>query len=62
MKVDGQKVAKPLSIVGMVFQNPSLLPWRTTLANIMLPLKIAQPHASRLRREHTAYLAKPPRC
>ncbi len=29
----------------------TLLPWRTTFDNVMLPLEIAEPHASRLRRE-----------
>jgi NitT/TauT family transport system ATP-binding protein len=35
-----------------------LLPWRTTLANVMLPLEIVAPHCSRLRRERAAYEAK----
>ncbi|HET9662634.1 MAG TPA: ABC transporter ATP-binding protein [Burkholderiales bacterium] len=56
--VSGRAVAGPLSIVGMAFQNPTLLPWRTTLDNVMLPLEIVQPHASRLKRERAAYEAK----
>ena len=56
--VNGQEVAGPLSIVGMAFQNPTLLPWRKTLDNVMLPLEIVRPHCSRLRRERKAYVAK----
>src|SRR5262249_13709440 len=35
--VSGREVIGPLSIAGMAFQNPTLLPWRTALANVMLP-------------------------
>jgi len=34
--VDGQAVNGPLKISGMAFQAPSLLPWRTTLDNVLL--------------------------
>ena len=56
--VNGKEVDKPLSITGMAFQNPTLLPWRTALDNVMLPLEIAEPHASQMRRQRKMYEAK----
>lgn len=50
VKVAGADVTAPLKTVGMAFQNPVLLPWRTALDNLLLPLEIVRPHRQRMRR------------
>jgi NitT/TauT family transport system ATP-binding protein len=53
--VGGREVAGPLTIVGMAFQAPNLLPWRTTLDNVLLPLEIVEPYRSNFRRNRAEY-------
>ncbi len=53
--VDGNKVTGPLKFVGMAFQAPTLLPWRTTLDNVLLPLEIVEPHRSQFRARRADY-------
>jgi len=49
IRVGGADVVTPLKTIGMAFQNPLLLPWRTTLENLLLPLEIVRPHRHRIR-------------
>jgi len=55
VKVAARPVRGPLKIVGMAFQNSTLLPWRNVLDNVMLPLELVEPHRSRLRRHRPEY-------
>jgi NitT/TauT family transport system ATP-binding protein len=41
VEVEGRPVTGPDSRVGLVFQEPRLLPWRSAFANIAFPLEVA---------------------
>jgi NitT/TauT family transport system ATP-binding protein len=40
VRVDGRPVRGPNPSVGVVFQSPLLMPWRTVIENILLPIEI----------------------
>jgi NitT/TauT family transport system ATP-binding protein len=55
VRVAGAKVTGPVKGVGMAFQNPTLMPWRTTMDNILLPMEVVEPHKRRFRRHRAEY-------
>ncbi|MEA2660484.1 MAG: NitT/TauT family transport system ATP-binding protein [Chloroflexota bacterium] len=40
VRVGGETVVRPSTRVGIMFQTPILLPWRTVLANVLLPVEL----------------------
>ena len=50
----GKKVESPRPTVGMAFQNPVMLEWRSVLKNVILPLEIVAPKMPFKKREQRA--------
>jgi NitT/TauT family transport system ATP-binding protein len=53
--LDGKELTSPTSMAGMAFQASTLLPWRTTLDNVVLPFEIVEPHRRDFRRNRDMY-------
>jgi NitT/TauT family transport system ATP-binding protein len=47
IKVDGEPVTAPRRDVSFMFQRPALLPWRSVVSNVMLPVEISGGDQSR---------------
>ncbi len=56
--VNGERVTGPIDGVGMAFQTSTLLPWRTTLQNVLLPLEIVQPYRKHFKQKRREYEEK----
>ncbi|RBM23000.1 ABC transporter ATP-binding protein [Streptomyces sp. PT12] len=52
VRVAGHEVAGPMAEIGMVFQAATLLPWRTILQNVMVPVEVQ--HLDRARHRERA--------
>jgi NitT/TauT family transport system ATP-binding protein len=55
--MDGRPVAGPSRDLGLVFQSPVLLPWRTILENVSVPAEIQRLDRNKAERRARALLA-----
>src|ERR1700683_4152120 len=52
--IEGGKVLRPRADVGVVFQTPTLLPWRSVLDNVLLPVEFLKlPRKDFIDRAHS---------
>ncbi len=42
IRFDGRRVTEPQTDIGFVFQSTNLMPWRTVLQNVLLPVEVQQ--------------------
>lgn len=54
IRIGGERVDAPRPTVGMAFQNPVMLEWRSVLRNVTLPLEIVNPGLGAAEREERA--------
>jgi NitT/TauT family transport system ATP-binding protein len=50
VRLKGELVRSPRKTVGMAFQNPVLLEWRSIIENVVLPLEIVAPSMPKAKR------------
>lgn len=53
--LSGRQVLGPRREIGMMFQDPTLLPWRTALKNVLLPIEIREGTKAAARRQDKAF-------
>ena len=57
VRIDGQVLTQPRAEIGFVFQDPTLMPWRTVLRNVLLPLEVRGNNAEHCQRRAVELLA-----
>jgi NitT/TauT family transport system ATP-binding protein len=57
IRIDGEALTQPRSEIGFVFQNPTLMPWRTVLKNVLLPLEVRRSNGDDYKRRALDLLA-----
>lgn len=57
VRLRGELLSGPRPDIGFVFQQPTLMPWRTALDNVMLPLELRQTPLPERRRRAAELLA-----
>lgn len=57
IRMGGREIAGPQPDIGVVFQSPVLLPWRTAVDNVMLPAIVQRQDAARSRKRALDLLA-----
>lgn len=40
LELNGSEITKPYPGVGVVFQSPTLMPWRTVIGNVLYPMEV----------------------
>ena len=50
VRLEGKVITRPTGNVGMAFQNPTLLPWRNVLENLLLPLEVVKKRQFRAKK------------
>jgi len=58
IKVNGTPVSEPRSDIGVAFQNPTMMPWRTVLQNVLISAEVSAHHRDAFRANAEPFRAR----